>query len=349
MSEEIMESREKGRGSFKKEHQNLLALSVILGGLFLGSLFVDIAQLVQREGFSASATRTHTVLETNNKTWVAYSDPLVPLQVLTDRECKTCDASEALVWLRRVVPTLQAKIVDINDDEGKILAQHSSVITLPAFLFGKDILHTDFYTQASSLFEGQGGRYFFDMGKIGLAPGRYLKLPATEGETLAFGPTNAKVTIVTYFDFECPFCKKFHDDLKQAVAPYAKDVRLIYKHYPLSFHAQSENAALASECANAQGKFDSYANLLFDKQVEWSATPGLQKFKDYAYRTKLNYKQFSQCLESREYAQTVEMDKEEAGSFSITGTPATFIGGTLLSGAVSKEDLETVIKEELAR
>lgn len=154
--------------------QNLLALSILLGGLFIGSLFVDFVQLLRGEGFSSWATQTHTVLEAAGKTWVGYSDPKVSLQVLTDKNCTTCDPNEALVWLRRVIPTLEATRVDISDSYGQTLAERFGVVTLPAFIFSKDILHTDFYSQASSLFVGNEGRYFFDMSKIGLPSGRYL-------------------------------------------------------------------------------------------------------------------------------------------------------------------------------
>ena len=106
----------------KKRYQNLFAVAIILGGLFLGSLFVDFLQLVRGEGFSSGAAETHNVLETADKTWVAYEDPKVELTVITDQKCSSCDPNEALVWLRRVVPTLEATKVDISDDFGGKLA-----------------------------------------------------------------------------------------------------------------------------------------------------------------------------------------------------------------------------------
>lgn len=342
MQEELFEEK-------NEKTKNLLALTIILGGLFLGSLFVDFVQLVSGEGFSPWATRTHNVLETSGKTWVGYGDPKVELSVITDKDCSACDPSEALVWLRRVLPTLEASRIDISDPIGKNMAERSGVVTLPAFIFSKDVTQTSFYSQASSLFQVRDGRYFFDMGKIGLPAGRYLKLPVVDGQDIVSGPENAKVTIVEFSDFECPHCKTFHTTLKRVAASYGDQVRLIYKHLPLAYHAQAENAALASECANEQGKFDAYADHLFNKQGEWSKVTGLQKFKDYAWWLKLDYKKFSSCLEGGVYKEKIAKDKDEAAAFSLGATPATFVGGTFLDGAVSADDIKQALDQELAK
>lgn len=335
--------------SEKLRSKNLFAVCIIFGGLFLGSLFVDFVQLVSGKGFSPWATKNHNVLETTGKTWVGYGDPKVTLQVITDQDCVTCDPSEALVWLRRVVPTIEVTRVDIRDTFGKQLAERSGVVTLPAFIFSKDILHTSFYSQASTLFQPRDGRYFFDMSKIGLPAGRYLKLPTVGEGDIVSGPNNAKVTIVEFSDFECPYCKTFHKDLKQAAASYGDQVRLVYKHLPLSFHVQAEHAAIASQCANEQGKFDTYADYLFAKQAEWSKTTGLQKFKDYAWWLKLDSRAFASCLDNNTYQDTIAKDKAEAADLSVGATPATFVGGTFLDGAVTTADIKQAIDQELAK
>ncbi len=333
----------------KYDAQNLLALAIILGGLFLGSLVVDFVQLVSGEGFSSYATKTHNVLETNDKTWVGYADPKVELTVITDKNCDACDPNEALVWLRRVIPTLDAVRVDIGDEYGKRLAERFDIVTLPAFIFSKDILHTNFYSQASSLFAGQDGQYFFDMSRIGLPAGRYLKLPTVGEGDIVRGGADAPVTIVTYTDFECTHCGTYRETLKQAVVPFGDQVRVVYKHLPLSFHAQAENAAVASLCAHAQGKFDVYADYLFAKQGEWSKAKGTQKFKDYAWWLKLDGRAFTACLPTSGPSEQVARDKEEASALNITATPTTFVNGTFLDGAVSREDIQSAIETELAK
>lgn len=332
-----------------KKEKNLLAGVILLGGLFFGSLLVDFVQLVNGEGFSSWATKHYNVLETNGKTWVGYGDPKVALQVITDAQCTTCDPGEALVWLRRVIPTIEVTRIDIADSFGAELANRLGFTTLPAFVFSKDILHTNFYSQASSLFESRDGRYLFDMGKIGLPVGRYLKLPPVNEDDIVSGPDDAKVTIILFSDFECPFCKTFHADLKQISTQYPDQVRIVYKHLPLSFHTQAENAGQAAECADEQGKFDAYSNHLYTKQGEWSKTTGLQKFKDYAWWLKLDYRSFTTCLDSHRYKEKIVRDGEEARVLNITATPATFIGETFVDGAVEKNDIKRIIEQEIAR
>ena len=343
------ESEESPTTTLKAQNKNLLAICIIAGGLFLGSLFVDFLQLVQGEGFSTWAAKTHNVLETANKTWVGYSDPRVELQVITDKDCSACDPSEALVWLRRVIPTLEATRIDVSDELGQQYAKRFDIVTLPAFIFSKDVLHSSFYTQAASLFQGKEGRYFFDMSKIGLPAGRYLKIPSVEETDIVSGSDSAKVTIVEYSDFECVHCQAFHKNLKTVTATYGEQVRVVYKHLPLSMHVQAENAALAAECANEQGKFDVYADYLFTKQAEWSKTNGTQKFKDYAWWLKLDFRSFASCLDSKKYQEKIVSDRAEAQSLLVTATPATFINGTFLDGAVAPSDIKFVIDEELAK
>ncbi len=330
-----------------EKRKNLLAIAIVLGGLFVGSLFVDFVQLISGEGFSSWATKHYNVLETSGKTWVGYGDPKVELSVFTDKDCSNCDPSEALVWLRRVVPTLEATRIDVSEASGKQTAERFGVVTLPAFVFSKDITDTSFYAQASSLFENRDNYYYFDMGKIGLPVGKYLKLPEVKESDVVSGSDQAKVTVVEFSDFECPHCKTLYENVQKAVASYGDQVRVVFKHLPLPFHTQAENAALASQCAYEQGKFDVYADYLFKKQSEWSKANGLQKFKDYAWWLKLDFRKFSQCLDNGTYKDVVNQDKEEANTLLLSATPATFVNGTFLDGAVSVDDIKTAIDAEL--
>lgn len=329
--------------------KTLSALSILLTGLFIGSLFVDLVQLATGQGFSGRAVKTHNVLETADKTWVAYSDPKVIVEVVTDKSCTECKADDALVWLRRVVPTLEATEIAHDSDSGKALIDRFHITTLPAFVFSQSIARTDFYTQASSLFKQQGNRFFFDMNEIGLPIGKYLKTPETEESTISIGPKDAKVKIVEFSDFQCSFCKTFHHDLMKTIETYDGQILFVYKHLPLSIHAQANNAANAAECANEQGKFEVYADYLFAKQSEWANAKNTQKFKDYAWYLRLDGRAFAKCFDSKKYQERINGNKDEAAEFSITGTPGTFVNGTFMSGAVSTDDLKKVIEQELAK
>ncbi|MEK9151073.1 MAG: thioredoxin domain-containing protein [Patescibacteria group bacterium] len=329
--------------------KNLSALAIILAGLFIGSLFVDFVQLALGRGFSGSAVKQYDLLETGGKTWVAYHDPKVTVQVVTERDCAECDPSEALTWLRRVMPTLEASPIESDSDLGRILIERFGVTTLPAFIFSGSVADTDFYAQASSLFDAEGQRYFFDMGKIGLPVGKYLKLPEVSDADIAIGPKDAPVRIIEFSDFQCPYCKTFQADLNKVLKEYEGKILFVYKHLPLSFHLQAQNAALASMCAYEQGKFQAYADNLFARQDEWSRTVGTQAFKDYSWRFGMNGRVFAACLDTKKYQGKVDADTAEAARFSISGTPGTFVNGTFLPGAVGFDALKQAIDTELAK
>ncbi len=327
--------------------KNLSALIIILAGLFIGSLFVDLVQLVMGKGFSGRAVRTHGVLETAGKTWVAFTDPKISVEAITEKDCVECDPSEALVWLRRVLPTLEATEVDRSSEQGKMLIERFGIATLPAFVFSQSVARTDFYTQASSLFTADGNRYFFDMNALGMPVGKYLNLPEVSDDSITIGPRDAKVRVVEFSDFQCPYCKAFQKTLFDVLKDYEGEVLFVYKHLPLPIHTQAENAALAAECANEQGKFRQYSDYLFAKQNDWSRTTTTQRFKDYAWYLRLDGRTFSACMDSRKYADKIESDLAEAVRFSLGGTPATFVNETLLDGAVEPEDLRNAIEEAL--
>ncbi len=159
------------------------------------------------------------------------------------------------------------------------------------------------------------------------------------------GNFNAKVTLVEFSDFECPFCSRFHPTLKQVMSEYGDKVRLVYKHFPLSFHAQAQKAAEASECASEQGKFWEMHDKIFDNQEQLS----LASLKQWARDLRLNGSKFDSCLDTGKYAGKVAADLSEGEQKGVSGTPATFINGQMVSGAVSYATLKQIIDAELAK
>ena len=161
------------------------------------------------------------------------------------------------------------------------------------------------------------------------------------------GNPSAKVTIIEYSDFECPFCgKMFAETIPKLKENFIKngDVKFIYRHFPLrSIHADAQKAAEASECAGEQGKFWEYHDIVFGKQN----LLGIESFKSWAKELGLNSGQFDSCLDSGKYEERVEKDYSDGITLGVNGTPATFINGKLISGAVPYEEFEKIIREEL--
>lgn len=170
------------------------------------------------------------------------------------------------------------------------------------------------------------------------------------GTNPILGPENAKITIVEFSDYQCPFCSKAEMTVRQVYAAYNGSVRLAYRDFPLpaNVHPYAQKAAEAVQCANEQGKYWEYHNLLFDKQSEWSPI-GYSKFKEYAVSMGLNATQFNNCLDSGKYASTVAADASVGSSYGVSGTPTFFINGQTLVGAQPFSAFKAIIDAELAK
>jgi protein-disulfide isomerase len=333
-----------------KKMKNLYSAVILLAGLFIGSLFVDVAQLVRGDGFSQRNLNQSEIFEAGGKTWVAYNEPMVDVSVITDDTCgDKCDPSEALVWLRRVSPTINARKIDFSSDEAKALIEKFSIKTLPAFVFSDALKNTDFYAQAQVIFDQKDNQFLLKTDELGLAPGKYLATPEIKEGDATFGQADSNVKVVVYSDFQCPYCKLFWSTLRDTMKQYANTVLFDYKELPLSIHAQANSAALAGQCALDQNKFWEYGDKLFASQDEWSGTTDNQKFKDYAKGLGLDTAKFNDCLDNKKHQDVLDADTAEATSFGISGTPAIFINSQFKNGVTSADDLKAAIEEELKK
>ena len=160
------------------------------------------------------------------------------------------------------------------------------------------------------------------------------------------GDEDAPVTIVEWSDFECPFCERFYQQTLPSIEEeYIKTgkVKLVYRDFPLSFHANSQKAAEAAECAGEQGKYWEMHNLLFGQGVQG----GVAGFKQYAKTLNLNSAKFDTCLDSGAMAEEVQKDMADGAAVGIQGTPGFLINGKLISGAQPFSVFKQVIDAEL--
>ncbi|OGZ20366.1 MAG: hypothetical protein A2626_00945 [Candidatus Nealsonbacteria bacterium RIFCSPHIGHO2_01_FULL_38_55] len=149
------------------------------------------------------------------------------------------------------------------------------------------------------------------------------------------GDFDAPITLVEFSDFECPFCERHYQTLNKILNDYNGKVRLVYKHFPLGFHPNAQKAAEASECADEQGKFWEYHDKLFENLT--ASGYSLANFKKWAGDLGLNEREFNDCLDSGKFAQKVQADFQEGSEKEVNGTPATFVNGELISGALPYE------------
>lgn len=160
------------------------------------------------------------------------------------------------------------------------------------------------------------------------------------------GAKNAKVTLIEYSDFQCPFCQRHLPAVKQALKDYPNDVRLVYRHYPLSFHPEAQKAAEASECAAKLGGNDAFWKM-HDELFASQATLSRSLYTELAKKLGLNTTNFDKCLDGGEMAAKVNADLNEGTAAGVEGTPATFVNGRLVSGAVPYSELKAAIDAAL--
>jgi protein-disulfide isomerase len=164
----------------------------------------------------------------------------------------------------------------------------------------------------------------------------------TEGPSK--GPKTAKVTIVEFSDFQCPFCSKGKKVMEEVVAKYGNKVRVVFRDFPLSFHDKAQKAAEAGQCANEQGKFWEMHDWMFDNQSSLDDA----SLKAAARKISLDGDKFDQCLTSSKYASAVQKNLKEGSEAGVKGTPAFFVNGVFISGAQPFEKFKTEIDRALA-
>ena len=163
------------------------------------------------------------------------------------------------------------------------------------------------------------------------------------------GNPDAPVAIVEFGDFQCPFCGQFFKTTEQEIIEtYVKTGRakFVYRDFPLtSIHEEAQKSAEASECADEQGKFWQYHDLLYTRQNELS----VKNYKTWAGEIGLNTVQFDQCLNSGKFASEVQKDFQDGQAAGVRGTPGTFVNGRLVEGALPFAQFQTIIEEELRK
>jgi protein-disulfide isomerase len=164
------------------------------------------------------------------------------------------------------------------------------------------------------------------------------------GNSPSKGPANAKVTIIEFSDFQCPYCSKGKETMDQVLKAYPNDVRVVFKNMPLSFHKEAEPAARAALAAHKQGKFWEMHDALFAKQADLSA----ELYTKTAESLGLDLAKFKADFESEELKKAVAADMELATKNGITGTPGFFVNGVAVRGAYPYEHFKSLIDRWLA-
>ncbi len=166
----------------------------------------------------------------------------------------------------------------------------------------------------------------------------------TEGYP-SLGPDNAKLVIVEFSDFQCPFCRRFHDETYQALLDaYPGQIRFVYRNLPLtSIHPNAMPAAVASLCANDQNAYWDFHEKLFSSETLDEAT-----YIRYAADLGLDVETFTACLSGGSHDAFIQEDMDFALGLGVQSTPTFFVNGLAIVGAQPLANFKQIIDKELA-
>ena len=159
------------------------------------------------------------------------------------------------------------------------------------------------------------------------------------GSSPSKGPKNAKVTIIEFSDFQCPYCSKANDTVEKIAKAYPKDVKIVFKNLPLPFHKQADPAARAALAAGKQGKFWEMHDVLFAKQRELSDA----LYEAEAKKLGLDVAKFKKDMDAEDVKKQVKDDMALAEKHGIRGTPGFFVNGVAVKGAYPFEHFKKII------
>jgi len=159
------------------------------------------------------------------------------------------------------------------------------------------------------------------------------------------GPANAPIELIEFSDFQCPYCLRAHPVIKQVLSTYGDKIRFVYRNYPLPNHPNARPAAEAAQCAAEQGKFWPYHDRLFADQSKLAN----DDLKRTAAELGMNAGQFNACFDTHKYQARIEADVRAGNEAGVSGTPAFYVNGRMLTGAQPFEVFKRTIDEELER
>ncbi len=192
---------------------------------------------------------------------------------------------------------------------------------------------------------GKEGKSKDEIVKAALAPpaSKFVQFPIPVGESPFIGPADAKVTILDYYDYQCPFCIRVGASLDEVAKAYPKDVRIVFKQHPLPMHPQAVISAKAALAAQKQGKFIEMHQKLFEN----TKTLSPEKINEIAKGIGLDMDRFAKDLASPEIAARVDLETKEVMDLGATGTPASFVNGRYVNGAKPATFFKEMVEEEL--
>ena len=224
----------------------------------------------------------------------------------------------------------------------------------------KDIItfkRRDYYTTLTVLAFAAGGflgYLIWGTGSIGNVQAAAIDTPTEESKLVRYdipvdsspskGPEDAPIVLVEFSDYQCPFCKRWHEEVyDNLLAAYPGKIKIVYRNLPLtSIHPEAFPAAEAALCAGDQHAYWQFHDRLFNGN-----TLGRKVYLQYAEELDLDMVSFESCITNRKYKDVVQEDSDSAAALGIRSTPTFFINGIAVVGAQPLAVFKQVIDKEL--
>jgi protein-disulfide isomerase len=249
-------------------------------------------------------------------------------------------------------PVIEPEYIDqpVIQDEDTITFKKSHFyagLTVLAFaagiLVGYVVWGTGAATQSSQLASQSSGQLID--APVTAEPQQYKRYDIPTEGFHSLGPADAPITIVEFSDFQCPFCRRWHDETYEPLlAAYPGKIRIVYRHLPLvSIHPDAFSAAEAVMCAGDQNVFWQYHDKLFSGESLGNAV-----YEQYARELSLDLPAFVDCITEHKFQQEIEADSDFAVNLGVRSTPTFFVNGLAIVGAQPLDVFKQVIDKELA-
>jgi len=291
---------------------------------------VTLGEFEQKHPLALFQAR-NTFFETQRKAVVAYVD-----EYLLEEQAKRENLTVEQLWEKHVTSRI-AK----DPSEEALRVYYEGVDTKETFEAVRDRIVDSIRQRRLAVAKDAFMKSLRDNAKVSyhVAPPR---VEMSMKDTPVRGATDARVTLVEFADYECPYCQQIQPALDRLEAEFKGKVAFAYKDMPLPMHPNAPKAAEASHCAEAQGKYWEYHDLLAkNKQL------GLPALKEAARTLKLNAEAFDKCLDSGEKAGIVAAHSKEAAALGVQGTPTFLVNGRFINGTPDYDQLRAMLEEEL--
>ena len=233
------------------------------------------------------------------------------------------------------------------DEEGTIkikkesIWKYSTFILLAVVIIGGFV----FFSKDSSSPTGK----VINTGNTGNLPSPSQKVEVEEGDSPVLGKAEAKITMIEFLDYECPFCgRHFQQTYPLIYKEYIETgkLKLVFKDFPLNFHPNAQKAAEAARCVREQKGDEGYFKM-HDKLLENQQSLNLENYKKWAKEIGADEEKFDTCLTSGKFASAVQDDLDYGQKVGVQGTPAFFVNGKFIEGAQPYSVFKQAINAEL--